>query len=231
MNFDSLDELAVKYVGDSQLSLSAHDPYNRSTAVWWDDDDKKKYVELYGFRSDFDSDTVTIHNDGCTYYWPQDIKNDEPLTEWDYVLVKHVDSDGNISLRYTQLEVEMPDIDSIEGDIQDIYNDINNFYDEINYLSGCIDDLSGHLSGDYWESGGDSGTCYGKNIADSNQIIAIELDDHILTNDWDCDGTFYADYFDVGCSISLGNTVIGHNNIHLDGTLGFVGGCTYLTNS
>lgn len=59
-------------------------------------------------------------------------------------------------------------------------------------------------------------------------MIAIELDDHILTNDWDCDGTFYAGYFDVGCSISLGNTTIGHNNIHLDGQLGFVGGCDYL---
>ena len=122
----------------------------------------------------------------------------------------------------------MPDIDSIESDITSIYSEINNFYDEINYLSGRIDDLSGSLSSGFWESGGDSGTCYGKNIADSNQIIAIELDDHILTNDWDCDGTFYADNFDVGCEITLGNTTIGHNNIHLDGRLGFVGGCSYL---
>ena len=90
------------------------------------------------------------------------------MSEWDYILVKHVDSNGNISLRYTQLEVQMPDIDSIEGDITNIYGEINNFYEEIQYLSGCIDDLSGHLSGDYWESGGDSGTFYGSNIADSN---------------------------------------------------------------
>ena len=145
MNFDSLDELAVKYVGDSQLSLSAHDPYRKSTEVLWDEDDKKKYVELYGFRSDFDSDTVTIHNDGCTYYWPQDIRTDESLTEWDYVLVKHVDSNGNISLRYTQLEVEMPDID-----VSGIQQDITNVYDEINYLSGRIEDLSGSLSSGFW---------------------------------------------------------------------------------
>lgn len=89
--------------------------------------------------------------------------------------------------------------------------------------------MSGHLSGGYWESGGDSGTCYGSNIADSNQIIVIDLDNQILEGCWNCNGTFYADYFDVGCQISLGNTTIGHNNIHVDGQIDFVGGCTYLT--
>lgn len=88
--------------------------------------------------------------------------------------------------------------------------------------------MSGHLSSGYWESGGDSGTCYGSNIGDSNQIIVIDLDNQILDGCWNCNGTFYSDYFDVGCSISLGNTTIGHNNIHLDGQINFVGGCSYL---
>ena len=231
MNFDSLDELAIKYVGDSQLSLSAHNPYNHSTTVWWDNDDNKKYIELYGFRNNFESDYITIHNDGCTYYWPQDVRTDQQLSEWDYILVKHVDSSGNITLRYTQLEVEMPDLDSIEGDITNIYGEINNFYDEIQYLSACIDELSGHLSGDYWEQGGDSSTCYGSSIGNSNQITVIDLDGQGLEGNWYCNnGTFYSGYFDVGCSISLGNTTIGHTNIHLDGQLGFVGGCDYLEN-
>ena len=90
--------------------------------------------------------------------------------------------------------------------------------------------MSGHLSGGYWESGGDSGTCYGSNIADSNQIIVIDLDNQTLEGCWNCTGTFYSGYFDVGCSISLGNTTIGHNNIHLDGQINFVGGCDYLAN-
>lgn len=33
------------------------------------------------------------------------------MTEWDYILVKHIDVNGHITLQYKQLEVTMPDID------------------------------------------------------------------------------------------------------------------------
>lgn len=76
MDFDSLDELAIKYIGDTQLSYPFHNPYQRSVEVLWDDHDETKYIQLYGFDSDIDSASITIHNDGCTYYWPQDVRTD-----------------------------------------------------------------------------------------------------------------------------------------------------------
>ena len=151
---------------------------------------------------------MTIHTDGCSYYWPQDIRTDQQLTEWDYILVKHVDSNGDSYLKYTQLAVEMPDIDSIEGDITNIYGDITNVYEEIQYLSGCIDDLSGQLSGNYWESGGDSSTCYGSDIGNSNGDVAINLDSQTLVANntyWN----FYAmqgDYMNVYDTLWVGNS-------------------------
>lgn len=207
MNFDSLDELAVKYVGDSQLSLSAHNPYSKSTAVWQDEYDGNRYVELYGFKNDFGCDHVTIHDDGCTYYWPQDIRTDQTLTENDYILVKHVDSNGNISLRYTQLEVQMPDIVSIENDITSIYSEINSFNSDIQYLSGSIDELSGHLSSEYWEQGGDSSTCYGSDIGDSINDKVIDLDNKTLVGCWNC-----------GAGLSVADSVLADN--------GFYTGCS-----
>lgn len=229
MGFDSIKEFIPDNIGDSQLNPLHYQIRNRSINKYWDGCEAlgRWAFELYDWQTGYDYQSLTIYNDGCTYYWPQNDRTDSSPTEWDYILVKHVDSNGNQELQYKLLEVTMPNITDYGSDISDIYNHINNYYYEIQYLSSCIDDLSGHLSGDYWESGGDSGTCYGSSIADRNQIIAIDLDNHILEDDWDCTGTFYADYFDVGCSISLGNTTIGHNNIHLDGQYGFVGGCSY----
>lgn len=129
----------------------------------------------------------------------------------------------------------MPDIDSIEGDITNIYGEINNFYDEINYLSICIDDLSGHLSGDFWESGGYSDTCYGHTIGDGDGCLAIDLDNR----------TFYGNYWwFTGHS---GGGWFGGNNLDVEGCadlqslqldhlgngdgLTFANGCTYIYNS
>ena len=215
MNFDSLDELAIKYIGDSQLSLSAHNPYSKSTDVWWDEYDQKKYIELYGFKSDFSHNTVTIQNDGCTYYWPQNVRTDKYIDEFDYILVKHVDSDGNISLRYTQLQVQMPNIDltSLEGDINSIYGEINDIHIDISYLSGCIDILSGELSVSGWESGGDSSTCYGSNIGNNKGNVVIDLDETTLSGSWKT-----TDDFTTGCNHHVGSNL----SVDYDG---YVGGC------
>lgn len=231
MSFDSVKEFVPENIGDSQLNPLHYQTYNKSINKYWDGCENlgRWAFELYDWQTGYDHQSLTIYNNGCTYYWPQNDRTDSSPTEWDYILVKHVDSNGNQELQYKLLEVTMPNITDYGSDISDIYNHINNYYYEIQYLSSCIDDLSGQLSGNYWESGGDSGTCYGSNIADSNQIIVIDLDNKALEGDWDCNGTFYADYFDVGCSISLGNTTIGHNNIHLDGQYQFVGGCSYFS--
>lgn len=208
----------------------AHYPnYNASINRFWDgcEDLGRWAFELYDWRSGYDYQSLTIYNDGCTYYWPQGDRTDSSPTEWDYVLVKHVHANGDQSLQYKLLEVTMPDITDYGSDISDIYNHINNYYYEIQYLSSCIDDLSGHLSGDYWECGGDNTTCYGSSIGNSNQITVIDLDNQELEGNWDCNGTFYADYFDVGCAIHLGCTSIGHNIIMLDGSLQFTSGCSY----
>lgn len=77
MHFDSLDELAKKYVGDYQLLQPPHNPYNYSTNVEWDQNDNKYFVELYNFRSGAETATVDVRTDGCTYYWPQDIRTDQ----------------------------------------------------------------------------------------------------------------------------------------------------------
>lgn len=228
MNFNSLDELAVKYIGDSQLSLSAHNPYSKSTTVLWDEYDQKKYVELYGFKSDFEFETVTIHNDGCTYYWPQGIRTDKQLDEFDYTLVKHVDSNGNISLRYTQLQVQMPDIESLEKDINGIYNDINQINVDIQYLSGYIDILSGELSATGWESGGDSSTCYGSNIGNNNGNIVIDLDETTLSGSWKTTQDFTTGgNLSVGTDLSVGNW--GYFGGYSYAGCGFCTGTAYFT--
>ena len=102
MDFDSLDELAKKYIGDYQLLQPPHNPYNYSTNVYWDNYDKMNVVELYGFRNGGTSATVTIHGDGSEYYWPQ---NAQTVSENDYFLIKHIDSIGNATLQYKQLKV------------------------------------------------------------------------------------------------------------------------------
>ena len=183
--------------------------------MWWDEYDKKKYIELYGFKTDFGHNTVTIQNDGCTYYWPQNVRTDKYIDEYDYILVKHVDSDGNISLRYSQLQVQMPNIDltGLEGDINSIYGEINNIQLDISYLSGCIDILSGELSSTGWESGGDSTTCYGSNIGDRDGDVVIDLDKTTLSGIWKTTGDFTTE----------GNHRVSANlSVDYDG---YVGGC------
>ena len=102
--------------------------------------------------------------------------------------------------------------------------------------------MSGHLSGDYWESGGDSSTCYGSEIGDSNGTVVIDLDNCELEGCYwyapnfetygvcQSDGGFYAAngsgyYFSGGCSY------INNSYAYIDGTVN-VGcylniGCTY----
>lgn len=158
-------------------------------------------------------------------------------------MVKHVDSNGNISLRYTQLEVQMPDLSSMEGDIQNIYSEINSFYDDINYLSSSIDDLSTHLSGDYWEQGGDETVCYGYAIGDQFGCQVIDLEDRELVGSWHANhmsidelymGCTYflasgGGYVDgglrVGCSFEVGNSYLQESSL-LVGCSITIGGTT-----
>ena len=51
MNFDSLDNFAKRYVGDSQLSPSTHTPTDNSISVSWDTDDEVFRAELWRFRN------------------------------------------------------------------------------------------------------------------------------------------------------------------------------------
>lgn len=246
MNFDSVDEMVKKYIGDYQLSQPPHNPYNYSTNVFWDSYDSKYAIELYNWQSGYDSQSLTIHNDGCTYFWPQGDRTDSSPTDFDYVLVKHVDSTGNQELQYKLLQVTMPDIQDYGQDINDIYNYINDYGDEIVYLSGCIDDLSGHLSGDYWESGGDSSTCYGSDIGNSSGNSVIDLDGQSFAGNWYSSGTFEASelmsnngvysvdgyYFTGGCSYILDNYALFASDVEVGGTLTvgcqIVVGCSWI---
>lgn len=197
MDFNSLDELAIKYIGDKQLSQPPHNPYRYSTEVRYDFYDQKKYIELYNFGCGGTYDTMTIRNDGCTYYWPQDVRTDHQMSEWDYVLVKHVDSNGNAELQYRMWEVTMPDIDvsGIEGDITNIYEDVYYLWDDIWYLSGVLDEISSMLSDGVWRSGGSASTNYGSTIGDSTKTAVIDLDNKTLNGCWIADTQL-----DIGCT-------------------------------
>lgn len=70
MNFDSLDNFAKRYVGDSQLNPSTHAPTDNSISISWDTDDEVFRAELWRFRNGGQAANVEIHTDGCTYYWP-----------------------------------------------------------------------------------------------------------------------------------------------------------------
>ena len=130
--------------------------------------------------------------------------------------------------------VTMPDIDMTYYD-----NIIDQHTSDITYLSGVIDDLSGSLSGDYWESGGDSSTCYGESIGDSEQNTVIDLDDQTLYGRWRIDlidsYSISADYayfgqlqardaVFTGCGLYTGCTYVCPTASYFDGTL-TVEGC------
>ena len=225
MDFNSLDELAIKYIGDKQLSQPPHNPYRYSTEVQYDYYDQKKYIELYNFGCGGTYDTMTIRNDGCTYYWPQDVRTDHQMSEWDYVLVKHVDSNGNAELQYRMWEVTMPDIDvsGIESDITNIYEDVYYIWDDIWYLSGVIDEISSMLSDGVWRSGGDSSTNYGSTIGNSSKTSRIDIDNcELLGCIWTAPN-FKTDYVlqtDGGMFVGCGAGI------------SFMGsGCTYISDS
>lgn len=225
MDFNSLDELAIKYIGDKQLSQPPHNPYRYSTEVRYDFYDQKKYIELYNFGCGGTYDTMTIRNDGCTYYWPQDVRTDHQMSEWDYVLVKHVDSNGNAELQYRMWEVTMPDIDvsGIEGDITNIYEDVYYLWDDIWYLSGVLDEISSMLSDGVWRSGGSASTNYGSTIGNSSQTARIDIDNCELLGCLWTAPNFKTDYVlqtDGGLFIGSGA-----------GISFMGGGCTYIGDS
>lgn len=107
MDLSSIQEFTPDYIGDKNIPNPGSE-YNWSIEKYWEGEPNNKPVfELYNFRYGGSTAGVTIHNDGCTYYWPQNTKN---TSTYDYVLVKHVDASGNASLDYKQLVVTMPDI-------------------------------------------------------------------------------------------------------------------------
>lgn len=227
LDYNSIKGFVPENIGDSQLNPNNYPTTNKSIARYWDGTESlgRWAFELYDWQNGYDTQSLTIYNDGCTYYWPQGDSTDTQPSEWDYILVKHVDSNGNQELQYKLLEVTMPDI-------PDYGEDISNFYEEINYLSGCIDDLSGQLSGEYWVSGGDSGTCYGSDIANNNQITVIDLDNSTLDGNWTCSGSFDAGSFTAGCGFYVGCTSLTQYSAFIDGPVtagcGFYTGTAYL---
>ena len=248
MGFDSVKEFVPENIGDSQLNPLHYQVRNRSIDKYWDGREElgRWAFELYDWQNGYDFQNLTIYNDGCTYYWPQGDRTDSSPTEWDYVLVKHVYSNGNQELQYKLLEVTMPNITDYGDDISDIYNYIDNYYYEIQYLSTCIDNLSGNLSGTYWESGGDHDTCYGSDIGNSSQTVVIDLDNYTLEGylwyapSFEATGVIQADTgFFAGCGASYhfldGCSYISNSSAFFDGSVS-VGcqiniGCTYFSSS
>ena len=74
MDFKSIDNFTKKYVGDSQLDQQPLTPVDKSANVYWSNNDQKYAVELYNFKNGADTAYVNIRTDGCTYWWPQDVK-------------------------------------------------------------------------------------------------------------------------------------------------------------
>ena len=167
MDFKSIDNFTKKYVGDSQLDQQPLTPVDRSANVYWSSSDQKYAVELYNFKNGADTAYLHIRTDGNTYWWPQDVKTTSQMNEWDYVLVKHLDSQGNQELQYKQLAVTMPDLSGLGDGLSALSTIIYEHSVEITTISAEVIELSGKLSADYWEQGGDNTTCYGSSIGDS----------------------------------------------------------------
>lgn len=165
MTFESLSSFTPVEKGDSNFNGNEDKSVH---TYWWDDNEYA--IELYNWRTAGAAQTVNIYTDGCTYRWPQNTKINTQATGADYILIKHQDQDGNMTLQYKQLQVTMPDLSGYDQDITNIYNELNDYSEYITVLSGAIDYLSSEISdltGSFWESGGDSGTCYGSDIGNS----------------------------------------------------------------
>ena len=108
----------------------------------------------------------------------------------------------------------MPDIDvsQIEGDITTIYGDVYDIYGYIEDLSAAIDGLSG----EYWESGGSSSTCYGSDIGNSSGNSVIDLDGQSLAGNWYSSGAFEA------------SDLMSNNGVYSVDGYYFTGGCSYI---
>ena len=203
MTFDSLSNFTPIEKGDSNFDGNE----DKSVHTYW-------YVgndwaiELYNWRTEGTAAPVTIYGDGCTYRWPQNTKTTTPSNTADYILVKHEDANGNMVLQYRQLEVTMPTLTGYDQEITNIDN-------RIVVISGAVDVLSSQisgLSGNYWESGGDSSTCYGSDIADSFGNSVIDLDrcelvanwtthgNHSITGDLSVGGSIHV----LGCGVTVG---------------------------
>lgn len=143
------------------------------------------------------------------------------MNEWDYVLVKHLDSQGNQELQYKQLAVTMPDLSGLGDGLSAISAVVYEHSIEITTLSSEVVELSSKLSADYWESGGDHSTCYGSDIGNSNQTVVIDLDNYSLEGclwtapNFEATGIIQADGgFFAGCGA-------GYH---------FLDGCSYISN-
>lgn len=137
------------------------------------------------------------------------MKTTSQMNEWDYVLVKHLDSQGNQELRYKQLAVTMPDLSGLGDGLSALSTVVYEHSVEITSLSTEVVELSGKLSADYWEQGGYHNTCYGSSIGDSGKALVIDLDHTTLAGSWYVGGSLEAvRRVTAGQSVTIGNTTI-----------------------
>lgn len=59
------------------------------------------------------------------------------------------------------------------------------------------------LTGDYWEQGGDSSTCYGSQIGDSGKTPVIDLDARELAGSWTANTLEIDNYFKVAGTVDF----------------------------
>ena len=203
MDLSSIQEFTPDYIGDKNLQYPGSE-YHWSIEKYWEGEPNNKPVfELYNFRYGGSEAGVTIHNDGCAYYWPQNTKN--PST-YDYVLVKHVDSSGNQELQYKQLVVTMPDIPDYGSQISDMETRIETYGED---FEDIYEALAG-LSGEYWPQGGSNSNCYGASIGNSNGTKVIDLDNCQLVGSWEVTG-----FLEFPSGTVTNTLYIGHNGTSL----------------
>ena len=82
-------------------------------------------------------------------------------------------------VRYMQLYELLDVLRTIVGD--DWWT---TFQNQLPAIMDLLDDYSEQNNGPFWRSGGDSGTCYGEDIADSNGTKVIDLDACELIGAW-----------------------------------------------